>query len=113
MSKKDNIRSFRYSSEVAAILEAQEGKSLNDKFENLVLTCFYKLSDVQKQLDAQNMAIIQNRKYLAALLTDIEKLSRISAGLDLIRNEVTEIILTEYDPEWLNYQGPCFPIHEF
>lgn len=50
-SKKTNLRSFRYSDEVAAILEQQEGKSLNDKFENLVLTCYYKLPEIQKSID--------------------------------------------------------------
>ena len=36
-SPKSNLRSFRYSDEIAAILEAQEGNSLNEKFESLVL----------------------------------------------------------------------------
>jgi hypothetical protein len=42
-SPKSNLRSFRYTDEVAAILEAQEGNSLNEKFESLVLFCFYNL----------------------------------------------------------------------
>jgi len=47
-SPKSNLRSFRYSDEIAAILEAQEGASLNEKFESLVLFCFYKLESRKK-----------------------------------------------------------------
>lgn len=49
--KKTNIRSFRYSDRVAEILEAQEGTSLNDKFENLVLFCFDRVPALQKRVD--------------------------------------------------------------
>lgn len=50
MSIKNNIRSFRYSDEVAGVLEAFEGSSLNDKFENLVLYCFWERERIEKQI---------------------------------------------------------------
>lgn len=47
--KKNNARTFRYSDEVAAILQQH-----NNDFDALVLECFYKLPEVQKQIkDAQ------------------------------------------------------------
>jgi len=46
---KNNIRSFRYSDEVAKILESFNGNSLNEKFENLVLYCFKVLPDCEKR----------------------------------------------------------------
>ena len=45
--KKTNIRSFRYSDRVAEILEASEGDTLNEKFENLVLFCSDGLEDIK------------------------------------------------------------------
>lgn len=55
MSKelKNNIRSFRYSDRVADILEGMEGKNLNEKFENLVLTCYCKLPDIMGEIERQ------------------------------------------------------------
>lgn len=48
MGTKINIRSFRYSDEVAGILEGFKGGSLNEKFENLILHCFWE----RKKIDA-------------------------------------------------------------
>lgn len=49
--KKTNIRSFRYSDRVAEILEASEGNTLNEKFENLVLFCNDELPMVKSELE--------------------------------------------------------------
>lgn len=46
---KNNCRSFRFSDEVAAIIAQQSGKSDNDKFEQLVLRCFYMLPKLEKR----------------------------------------------------------------
>lgn len=77
---KDNIRSFRFSGEVAAILEGQEGKSLNDKFETLVLFCYYKLEQRKEDLAKIEKQIEERRKKLNDLQKATEKL------MDLERN---------------------------
>lgn len=63
---KSNLRSFRFSDEVAGILEAQQGSSLNDKFENLVLRCFWEREQIEKQ-------IAQQKKTLADLQERVNK----------------------------------------
>ncbi|HBR02309.1 MAG TPA: hypothetical protein DD738_06840 [Ruminiclostridium sp.] len=60
MSLKNNIRSFRYSDEVAGILEGFTGNSLNEKFENIILYCFWERKKIDKQ-------IAQRRKELDRL----------------------------------------------
>lgn len=55
--KKTNLRSFRYSDRVAEILEASEGNTLNEKFENLVLFCFDGVEDAKRDYE--------NYKYFA------------------------------------------------
>lgn len=60
---KSNLRSFRFSDDVARILDRFEGKSLNDKFENLVRFCFFKVPEVEKEL-RQIEASIEARKQL-------------------------------------------------
>ncbi|WP_312940580.1 hypothetical protein [Oscillibacter sp.] len=73
-SPKSNLRSFRYSDEIAAILEAQEGNSLNEKFESLVLFCFYKLESRKKDLQCIEEAIERERDRLHNLQKATEEL---------------------------------------
>lgn len=53
MGVKSNVRSFRYSDEVAGVLEAYPGHNLNEKFENLVLNYFWNKGKMEKDMDAQ------------------------------------------------------------
>lgn len=63
-SPKSNIRSFRFSDEVAAILEKQKGDSLNQKFENLVLACFWTLPKREQELKQVQEQIVAARQKL-------------------------------------------------
>ncbi|KAB4605889.1 hypothetical protein GMD88_10695 [Pseudoflavonifractor sp. BIOML-A6] len=85
MGQKTNLRSFRYSDEVAAILEAQEGKSVNDKFENLVLFCYYKVEQRQKDLDRINEDIRKRREELYQLSRETEQLHMLHQDLDKVK----------------------------
>lgn len=86
MGQKTNLRSFRYSDEVAAILEAQEGKSVNDKFENLVLFCYYKVEQRQKDLDRINEEIKKRREELYQLSRETEQLHVLHQDLDKVKH---------------------------
>lgn len=60
---KNNIRSFRYSDEVAKHLEKQPENSLNEKFENLVISCCIALPEVLKQTkEAENQLLLSKQK---------------------------------------------------
>lgn len=50
MANKSNIRSFRYSDEIACILNQQPGDSLNAKFEYLVESCYCEIERRQQVL---------------------------------------------------------------
>lgn len=91
MSAKTNIRSFRYSDEIAAILEAQPGDSLNAKFEDLVRTCFLELEEKQKQLDRINELIKNRRRLLVDLELATEYLVSIDTELQAVKNSLDEI----------------------
>lgn len=80
-SPKSNLRSFRYSDEVAAILEAQEGNSLNEKFESLVLFCFYKLESRKKDLQKIEADIKRERERLYNLQRATEELRQLERDL--------------------------------
>lgn len=80
-SPKSNLRSFRYSDEIAAILEAQEGNSLNEKFESLVLFCFYKLESRKKDLQCIEADITRERDRLWNLQKATEELRMLEKDL--------------------------------
>lgn len=64
---KNNIRSFRYSDEIACILEQQPGESLNAKFEYLVEQCFCEIEHRQEALARVNAEIAARRETLRKL----------------------------------------------
>ena len=80
-SPKNNLRSFRYTDEVAAILEAQEGNSLNEKFESLVLFCFYNLDRRKKDLERIEADIKRERERLYNLQKATEELRMLEQDL--------------------------------
>ena len=81
MATKKNIRSFRYSDEIACILSAQKGDNLNAKFENLVKKCFCELDRKQKELDRIEEKIKERRQKLY----DLE---RATAQLDMLERDI-------------------------
>lgn len=78
---KDNIRSFRFSGEVAAILEGQPGKSLNDKFETLVLFCYYKVEERKQELARIEKQIAERRQKLYDLQKATEELTMLERDI--------------------------------
>lgn len=49
--KKNNIRSFRFSDDVFDKLQRAKGSNLNEKFDNLVNSCFNKLPKIEKRVN--------------------------------------------------------------
>lgn len=64
---KTNCRSFRFSDEVAAVIAQQPGKSDNDKFEQLVLRCFYELPRLEKREAELQQSIMEKLQQLRDL----------------------------------------------
>lgn len=88
---KTNCRSYRYSDEVAAILAQQEGKSDNDKFEQLVLTCYYKLPELQKREADLRKSIAEKLDKLRVLDTLCWSLSQCKANIDKLKSQVDSL----------------------
>lgn len=88
---KSNIRSFRYSDRVAGILEKQEGKSLNEKFENLVVTCDRQLATLQIQLKTIESTIDRKREILMRLEVAIREYESILHSLSVSRKYLEDV----------------------
>lgn len=67
MAGKPNIRSIRFSDEMAELIDRQVGSSFTEKFENLVSRCVWELPEKEKDLQAIQESIDTEQKRLAEL----------------------------------------------
>lgn len=76
MAQKNNIRSIRFSDEMAELIDRQVGRTFTEKFENLVTRCVWELPMKQAELERLEKEIQRRRKLLRDLsqqLGEIEK----------------------------------------
>ena len=73
---KNNHRSIRFSDEIAAIIEAQEGENFNQKLENLINECYTALPEKQRQIEQLEL----QRKRLVSELSDLRENTRLLIG---------------------------------
>ena len=74
MAQKNNIRSIRFSDELAELIDRQIGRTFTEKFENLVTRCVWELPQKEKQLEAIQARIQQEQKRLYDLQRATEQL---------------------------------------
>lgn len=65
--KKNNIRSIRFSDELAELIDRQVGNSFTEKFENLITRCVWELPAREKELEYINMEIKEKRSQLGRM----------------------------------------------
>jgi len=74
VAKKKNIRSIRFSDELAELIDRQVGRNFTEKFENLVIRCVWELPEKQRQLLLIKEQISRERQRLVDLQRATEKL---------------------------------------
>ena len=77
MAGKPNIRSIRFSDELAELIDRQVGNTFTEKFENLVTRCVWELPQREAELEQVQERIQQERKQLAELRKRRETLDRV------------------------------------
>ena len=77
MAGKPNIRSIRFSDELAELIDRQAGNTFTEKFENLVTRCVWELPQKEAELERLEEKIQQERKRLAGLQKRRTKLEQI------------------------------------
>ena len=92
MATKPNIRSIRFSDELAELIDRQAGNTFTEKFENLVTRCVWELPQKEAELKRLEEKIQQERKRLAGLQKRRTKLEQImqsfQQNLDYQLNEL-------------------------
>lgn len=95
MATKPNIRSIRFSDELAELIDRQAGNTFTEKFENLVTRCVWELPQKEAELERLEEKIQQERKRLAELQKRRTKLEQImqsfQQNLDYQLNKLEEL----------------------
>ena len=76
MAGKPNIRSIRFSDELAELIDRQVGNTFTEKFENLVTRCVWELPQREAELKEVQKQVRQEEKRLAELRKRREKLDQ-------------------------------------
>lgn len=88
---KNNIRSIRFSDELAELIEQQVGDTFTQKFENLIYRAVWELPAKEKELKEINQRIEDQWKRLASIQTTIEKLHNIGRAIHTIETNIISI----------------------
>ena len=67
MGAKNNIRSIRFSDELAELIEQQQGNNFTQKFENLVTRCVWELPQKEAELARLDKEIDKRKQELKEL----------------------------------------------
>lgn len=81
MAAKNNIRSIRFSDELAELIDQQVGDTFTQKFENLVTRCVWELPQKEKQLARIQEDIQRERERLCNLQRATEQLRMLERDL--------------------------------
>lgn len=71
---KNNIRSIRFSDELADLIERQAGQTFTQKFENLITRCVWEVPAAEKRLEQVREEIKRERQRLYDLQKATEQL---------------------------------------
>ena len=93
MAQKNNIRSIRFSDELAELIDQQTGRTFTEKFENLVTRCVWELprkeaelKELQEQVDREyrHLRELQQKRWgLQQAMDGLErKLQQCTASID-------------------------------
>jgi len=74
VAQKNNIRSIRFSDELAELIDRQVGHTFTEKFENLVTRCVWELPEKERQLKKIQEEINQEHERLFNLQKATEQL---------------------------------------
>ena len=84
MAEKNNIRSIRFSNEVAEIIDRQQGKNFTEKFERLIYNCYMLISEKEKEAKRLDEQIKQQK----------ERLSNLRAKADILQEQNNKISIS-------------------
>ena len=92
MAGKPNIRSIRFSDELAELIDRQAGNTFTEKFENLITRCVWELPQKEAELERLQERISQERRQLYELRKRRLKLDRVIQSIQQnLDNQLKEL----------------------
>lgn len=88
MAQKNNIRSIRFSDELAELIDRQVGNTFTQKFENLVTRCVWELPKKEAEIERLDSMITRKRQELRAMQ---DKLSSLTYTTNRIQQQATQL----------------------
>ena len=76
MAQKNNIRSIRFSDELAELIDRQVGRTFTEKFENLVTRCVWELPGKEAELKRLDEQIKEKRTQLQRMSIQVQNLKK-------------------------------------
>jgi len=81
MAGKPNIRSIRFSDELAELIDHQVGNTFTEKFENLITRCVWELPQKEEELKRLQEEIDLERKRLYDLQNTVKELKQLERDI--------------------------------
>lgn len=81
MAQKNNIRSIRFSDEMAELIDRQTGENFTQKFEALITRCVWELPQREEQLKKIQKDIRKEQERLFNLQKATEELKRLEQDI--------------------------------
>lgn len=88
MAQKNNIRSIRFSDELAELIDRQTGDTFTEKFTNLITRCVWELPKKEEELKRLDSTIERKRKELRTMQ---DKLSSLTYTTNRIQQQATQL----------------------
>ena len=76
MAQKNNIRSIRFSDELAELIDRQVGRTFTEKFENLVTRCVWELPKKETEIKRLDEQIKEKRTQLQRMSIQVQNLTK-------------------------------------
>lgn len=92
MAQKNNIRSIRFSDELAELIDRQVGSNFTEKFENLITRCVWELPQKEEELRRVQEQIERERQRLNNLQLATEKLRLLEQDIRNAQNYFAVVV---------------------
>lgn len=84
MAKKNNIRSIRFSDELAELIDRQVGDTFTEKFENLITQCVWTLPGKKAQIKKLDEEIQRKQRQYKEMCDKVTELRRTLTKLETV-----------------------------
>ena len=75
MGQKNNIRSIRFTDELAELIDRQTGDTFTQKFENLITRCVWELPKKEEEIKRMDSMIARKKQELRIIQATISDLN--------------------------------------